>query len=594
MKKRLLSIILSMAIVLGMFAALGLTASAIGTVDVTANVTMEDIGTAISADTTTILVKLGNHSCLPTNGSGFFSNDNPSTNGIDVLSYVEINGVSARSIVTDNQTGVTAFTGTAFPMNIGGIYSPVMEFCESGYFRFSILNDYAARGTFSVTLKSGFAWANNDGETLTVSEDVTYNYATGTFAKVESAKEIGLNAGSVVTSADYVQVGITVANGGNLPEIGYHFSEVKSAFPAVTSNLLVGGKSVAQINDEYDGSYTYTEFPATAGRAYQDPVYLFADNGVIWVKIAKPYFKTLPNDFEVTFGADFTYDLGGKTYVVPEAKTFFLEKTGDTAAAFYNGKEAFTIPTVGNTANAEGYQCFNMVFDHEMPAFGAIGYDGMTVAYDLLDKILVNGKSVAKINQTVSTAGYTFNYFPASVIDSFKMPIVVFVSANNIELKINNSYFNTIKDSFTVSILPNFSFGLDGTKYTMSKGFKYVDGAVKLDDMFNVGYQYRTNSAAHGVRFVSLLDSADYDAIYYTVAVGEDVYQVYLDCVYTGLIANGNLVNASDINPNAQYFSILEMGTAEGSLSGQVAVVSVYLVKDGQTYYTADRLIAIP
>ncbi len=594
--KKTISMILSLAMILCTFACLGITATADGAIDVTADVTMEDAGTAISADTTTILVKLGGHSCLPASGGGFFSNDNPATNGIDVLNYVEINGVAARQIVSDNQNSVTSYTGTVFPMNIGGVYSPIMEFCEESYFRFSVLNDYAAQGTFTVTLKSGFTWANNNGETLTVTDDVTYGYGTNGFAKIESAKEIALSEGGIVTSADYVQVGIQVANGGNLPGIGYHFSEIKSAFPAVSANLLVNGKSVAQINDEYDGSYTYTEFPATAGRAYQDPVYLFADNGVIWVKIAKPYFSTLPAHFDITFTDDFTYDLDGKTYVVSADKTFAVEKTGAAAAKFvsFGTVTDFSIPTCANMATAEGYQCFNMVFDREIADMATIGYDGLTANYAMMDQILINGKSVAQINAETATTGYAFNYFPASAIDSFKLPIVVFVSANNIELKINNAYYDTVKDDFSVVILPDFFAVVNGTKYTMPTGFKYIDGAVRLDSMFNVGFQLRQNTAEKRIRFLSMADTVDYDKFIYTIVIDGVTTIIELDDAYTSVLANGVEVKPSDINANANYFSLFEFDMTGGNYYGKTALVSVGAVKGDTVYYSADRLIQLP
>ncbi len=648
MKKQLFSIVLSLAILLGSVTVLGFGVSAAAPIDVTADVTIEDAGTIISADTTTFFIKLGNHSCLPENGAGFYSNDNPATNGIDVLNYIEINGKTARQIVTDNQNGVTAYTGTAFPMNVGGIYSPVMEFCEAPYFRVSVLNGYAVRGTFTVALKSGFTWKNNNGETLTVSSDVTYAYgATGGLVKISDTVDLydeltvadyvttqnnpeyvfidlrtdmltpftgydysffdtaygaadllpfveingktleeiksfdisgynttwtlfpatasatyrtavlpfaetgnciklrilkawlndftaqydnelvitlkqglrsvigttmyvnsaektytydagsgtflcdgeepvehplTLTAGTIVKSADYSQVGILVENGGDIASVGYYFSEQKANYPNVTANLFVNGKSVAQINEEYDGSYTYTEFPATVGRAYQDPVYLFADNGVIWVKIAKEYLKTLPADFEITFGGAFGYTLNGKDYTPGRAVTFTVEKNGRDNLRWldYTDTVDFSISAYNNAA-ADGYQSFNMVFDHEIPAFATVAYDGFTDPYyAMTERIFVGGRSIAQINAETPTTGYSFNYFPASAIDSFKLPIILYVSGNNMELKINSAYYNALGNDFSVILSPDFFAVLDGTKYALPDGFNYIANKAKI------------------------------------------------------------------------------------------------------------------
>ncbi|MCQ2449105.1 MAG: hypothetical protein MJ132_02795 [Clostridia bacterium] len=648
MKKRLLSIAVVLAILSSIFTMPGLVPVAATVIDITDSVTVEDAGTIISADTTTLFLKLGNYSCLPESGAGFFSNDNPTVNGIDVLSYVEINGVSARDIVNANHNGDTSFAGSVFPMNIGGIYSPIMEFCENPYFRFSILTSYLPQGAFTFTLKSGFSWTNKDGKTLVTSADVTYAYSsTGAFQKVtqiadihdelrvadyvttadhpeyafidlrtdssvfggydykffdtaygsacllpyveingESLAEINrvdisgygttwtmfpasvsanyqtavlpfaengttvklrilkawlddyiaecdgnliitlksglrsmpgttlyvngqdqtftynfetasfehegaeqpngltLSKGTVVHSADYAQVGILAENAGNLRSIGYHFSEIKSDYPNVVNCIFVNGKSVAQINEEYNGSYTYTEFPATVGRNYQDPVYLFADDGVIWIKIAKAYVKTLPADFEITFSDDFGYDIEDRHYGLDTEQSFAVEKIAIDRLRWlsYTETSNFGISVFNNSTVSEGYQSFNIVFDREIPAFSGIAYDAFTENYyAMTERIFVGGKSVAQINAETSTVGYAFNYFPANVIDSFKTPIILYVSGNNMELKINSAYYNAIAEEFSVVLKPDFFTVIDNVKYTATGGFAYISNKEHLE-----------------------------------------------------------------------------------------------------------------
>ncbi|MCQ2735582.1 MAG: hypothetical protein MJ212_06535, partial [Alphaproteobacteria bacterium] len=188
MKKRFSSIILVIAIIASSFMCFGtITASATGTVDITQDFTMTNLGQGISADTTTIGFVFGSHSSLPASGVGYYINDNPNSNGIDPLSFIEINGKNAREIVSENQNNVTSYTGTAFPMNIGGVYSPVLAFCEQGYIRISILHNYLPSGAYTITLKSGFTWNNNNGETLVITSDVTYAYdKDGNFSKVSN------------------------------------------------------------------------------------------------------------------------------------------------------------------------------------------------------------------------------------------------------------------------------------------------------------------------------------------------------------------------------------------------------------------------
>ncbi len=646
MKKRLLSTVIAFAMIIGCFSCLGtVTSFADAPIDITSSLTMSDLGGAI-ADTTTIAVSFGGYSSLPESGAGYFHNDNPTSNGIDPMEYFYINGKSAREIVTENQTGVTSYTGSAFPMNIGGVYSPVMAFCEEGYIRFSILNSYLAGGSYLITFKSGFTWKNNNGQTLVVNGDINYAYnKDGAFSKVNSIVDTNsalsvvnyitdtgneytyiditstlsqftgydfkfldtpfgsggflpyleingrtlaeINAtdisgynttwtvfpatadakyqvavlplaesgtavklkvlkawlndfitqndgelsitiksgfrsfidgtlymnsedkifnfdssdsswnivnevkpeifsvtkGNIIPTADYVNVGINMPNSGPTSSIGYHFSEVKSSYPDVSTNIFINGKSVYDINEDYDGSYTYTEFPATAGRAYQDPVYLFAESdGLLWVKIAKPYFRTLPAEFNVSFGKDMSYYIGTTEYRLDEETEFTVEKSGRENAKWfsYDSSADYGISVFNNSTSPEGYQSFNLVYSSNVADLGSIGYDsGNPDYYAMQEKIFINGKSVAQINAETSTAGYSFGYFPASAIDSFKLPVIIYVSGENMELKINSAYYNTVKDDFSLVIKPDFFVVVNGVRYCMPDGFTYIANKAK-------------------------------------------------------------------------------------------------------------------
>lgn len=115
------------------------------------------------------------------NGASFAS-----TNGIDIMEYLYFNGESARSIVNKNKSGETSFTGTTFPLSIGGQYSPIAIETNGSYAKMMVLKDWMSQGSFILTIKGGFKLLLNDGKTITTANDVSFQYVNGAITKMQA------------------------------------------------------------------------------------------------------------------------------------------------------------------------------------------------------------------------------------------------------------------------------------------------------------------------------------------------------------------------------------------------------------------------
>ena len=108
-------------------------------------------------------------------------NDNNRANlncGCDIMSYILIDGESARSLIDKNNADKTyGKQGDTSPMDMGGVFAPVaVETPGAGsaglYVR--VLKEF--KDEFIITVKAGFMAKLADGEVVILSEDVNYKF----------------------------------------------------------------------------------------------------------------------------------------------------------------------------------------------------------------------------------------------------------------------------------------------------------------------------------------------------------------------------------------------------------------------------------
>ena len=108
----------------------------------------------------------------------------PANNDVDIMEYIYVNGQSARALSnTNKQTG--EYKGSSGWLANGANYAPVfVETTPDGGIVIRILKAYAG-DTVEITFKAGFSLVDNTNTTLTLTKDVTFQYANGVLTKVE-------------------------------------------------------------------------------------------------------------------------------------------------------------------------------------------------------------------------------------------------------------------------------------------------------------------------------------------------------------------------------------------------------------------------
>lgn len=137
-----------------------------------------------------------------TGNSTMYVNDNATTNGCDLASYILINGVSARSIMNNNadytqDTSISSWAGAAF--------RPVLVTVDGRIGRISVeitkeyleQNNNGSLEGLEITLKAGFEWVNVDLKMLYTTEDITWKYINNEFS-IKSNYFVAFEGGQVI------------------------------------------------------------------------------------------------------------------------------------------------------------------------------------------------------------------------------------------------------------------------------------------------------------------------------------------------------------------------------------------------------------
>ncbi|MBQ7373305.1 MAG: InlB B-repeat-containing protein [Clostridia bacterium] len=144
------------------------------------------------SDTTTsffvIKAKGGDNYTILDSSLNCYWNDNNRASlncGCDLMSYILIDGESARSIIDKNNTDKTyGKEGDTFPMNMGGVFAPVVVETPgvgSAGLYVRVLKQFKTE--FVITVKAGFMAKLVGGEIVVLSEDVTCRFKDSVLTK---------------------------------------------------------------------------------------------------------------------------------------------------------------------------------------------------------------------------------------------------------------------------------------------------------------------------------------------------------------------------------------------------------------------------
>ena len=166
-------------------------------VNINSTLTIADWANAESLEYSYIMVTNNGETLEAADDLKVFWNDHASSaaanDGCDIMEYIYINGVSARSLVTTNSStneykGSDALSAASNPLGLGGVFAPVtvetLAF-NGGSIVIKVLTSYAETGTFTLSFMPGFKLLNKNNLLLTLTEEVQLKYTVNYFVEGE-------------------------------------------------------------------------------------------------------------------------------------------------------------------------------------------------------------------------------------------------------------------------------------------------------------------------------------------------------------------------------------------------------------------------
>lgn len=426
-------------------------------VDVSNIAEVQDLGA--SGDMTKLSMKFTGYSIkAATTTSSYIVNELPNKNGQNPLEYIYINDKSMSEHVA-NYDGAL---GTGSVMSSNAVNNPMYLRVSGGnnFFEIYILSSYLAQGTFEITLKKGFEWANNEGYLLKATKDIRFFYnAQGTISK-----EVG-DSVDVTDSVVVKDMGGVIGGDTTTFTVGFDGYSVAPASGAdfyandnANKNgqdpmeyIYVDGMSLREHINSYTGDRG-TAFPMSAGAIY-NPVILYVESGNNYMRfsILNSYLEAGTYDVVIKKGFSWA-NANGQVLKVTEDVRFFYDSNKLLC------KDMTNFVDVKNWVKDGNLSCTYISFaDKILPTF-ADAYDVMKESeawYYLQECISINGRSIRDINTNTDTTGWEFTVFPQSLGAPFATPVLVQQSGDDLIVKIHENYLATLEEDVKITINSN-------------------------------------------------------------------------------------------------------------------------------------------
>ena len=315
------------------------------------------------------------------NDTWYVGNGTPIANngGVDIMEYILVNGVSARTWITNNANGKNDCNGD-------GVYGknetteesdcwlsnpaayPVYVETTNGsglMMRFAT----AEFGTeFTITIKAGFRITDANGDLVAVTKDVNFKYNNATITKevITSQYAVEFNSVtgatiSVTANGNAVNSGDKVAEGTEIsitPNTGYNVSSVKVNGEALTANNGVYTFTLLKdVTLEVSTAIkTYTVTVSASGASVSG----VSNNQTITHGQTYSFTTSVNNDYQLTSvtingveqgtGGSYSFTASGATSIVVTAKKLYAvtwsNPTGATISVTANGNAISSGATV--------------------------------------------------------------------------------------------------------------------------------------------------------------------------------------------------------------------------------------------------------
>ncbi len=262
---------------------------------------------------------------------------------------------------------------------------------------------------------------------------------------------------------------------GVIPSIGYGIID-NNAYTYVQEYVAVNGRTIKEINtDETLGAsgWTYTVFPSTAAVKYKLPIIVYVNNGKMEIKIHSNYVETLGDRVEITAKTGLYFENGGTRYEVAEDKTFtVLQKVTIVEEDITENVAIEGWDTTGNSAELTYTRLSfgNGVLPNGI-SYGIL--DNPTYTY-MQEYIALNGKTVKQINEETDTSNYVFSTFPSTADVKYKLPIIIYVNGNVVEIKVHNEFIKTLEGDLVITVKSGLSILNGNKKYLVTQDVSHT------------------------------------------------------------------------------------------------------------------------
>ena len=430
-----------------------------------------------------------------------------------IAEYITINGKTIKEI--NEEVDTSDYTFSVFPSSADAKYRlPIMVLVEGEEIAVKIHDRYyeTLDGDLTVSVLDGLMIVNGNTEYV-VSEDVTYTCKHGTWNDGWQTEDVTADitvSGWIHQDGELRAFFVSFGEGVVSDDISYGIID-KDDYKYIAEYITINGKTVKEINEETDVSdYTFNVFPSSADDKYKVPVIIYASGNELAVKIHDRYYETLDGDLTVSVLNGLMIVNGTTEYAVTEDVTF-IRKHGSWGQN-WTVRDVTDNVTVSNWIH-QGEELMVLFVN-----FGE-GVLPSDIAFKVMDNddykyiaeyITINGKTIKEINEETDTSDYTFTVFPSSVDDKYKVPVMIYVSSEKMEIKIHDSYRATLEGRVTVSVLSGLVIVNGSDEYAVGKDRTFIlksDNWIDADEEYTVTYYL--NGDLYATETYTILDTIE-------------------------------------------------------------------------------------
>ncbi|MBQ7912997.1 MAG: hypothetical protein IJ308_04525 [Clostridia bacterium] len=393
------------------------------------------------------------------NDTWYVGNEAPITanNGVDIMEYIYVNGVSARKLITDNANGVRGANSCSCWLSNSAAYPVYVETTNGSGLMMRLAK--AVYGTeFTVTIKAGFTITNANSDLVAVTKDINFNYTSGTISKEVITSQYtvaldGVTAGATVTAnGEAVSNGATVAEGTEItitPSEAYNVSSVTVNGEALTANngvytftlLKDSTINVSATIKTYTVTLTNDSTKATVNDVSDNMTITHGQTYSFTVSATSGYALTSVtiNGEEQGTGGSYSFTASGATPIVVTAKKLYAvtwrNPTGATISVTANGNPVNSGDTV-----VEGTSI-------SVTVKASSGYRLDTVSG-------IGSVSIDKTHATANTFNYTVNDATSISAKTVKMYQITWTEGNFTISGVTNGGWYDDNSTHSVKVAP--------------------------------------------------------------------------------------------------------------------------------------------